>query len=197
MSMALHGAADHRAVEDVHRGEQRRRPVPHMVVRHRSGAALLQWQSGVGFDQAPVSGSHGDLRVKNFRSGSHSTLRSSLRIQGLSPFCMTRLVADAASNSHPVAALLSAAPISRLRRARAQESGTILFFGFWSQAKSRSARLNPPELIGLRKIGGALVLRRPLSRLLPVRSRRSHISRRRSAAFGPRQRSVPSGFGRH
>jgi hypothetical protein len=30
------------------------------------------------------------------------------------PICMTRLVADAASNSHPVAALLSAAPISRL-----------------------------------------------------------------------------------
>jgi hypothetical protein len=25
---------------------------------------------------------------------------------------------------------------------------TILFFGFWSQAKSRSARLDPPELIG-------------------------------------------------
>ena len=41
-----------------------------------------------------------------------------------------------------------------MRRARAQESGTILFFGFWSQAKSRSARLDPPELIGLRKIGG-------------------------------------------
>jgi hypothetical protein len=105
--------------------------------------------------------------------------------------------AGRSTSLHPVAALLSAAPISRLRRARAQESGTILFFGFWSQAKSRSARLDPPELIGLRKIGGALVLRRPLSRLLPVRSRRSHISRRRSAAFGPRQRSVPSGFGRH
>jgi hypothetical protein len=110
---------------------------------------------------------------------------------------MTRLVADAASNSHPVAALSCRPPISRLRRARAQESGTILFFGFWSQAKSRSALLDPPELIGLRKIGGALVLRRPLSRLLPVRFRRSHISRRRSAAFGPRQRPVPSGFGRH
>ena len=31
---------------------------------------------------------------------------------------------------------------------------------------------------------GALMLRQPLSRLLPVRSRRSHISRRRSAALG-------------
>ena len=47
MAMALHGAADHRAVEDVHRGEQRRRPVPHIVVRHGSGAALLQRQSGL------------------------------------------------------------------------------------------------------------------------------------------------------
>lgn len=46
------------------------------------------------------------------------------------PVCMTRPVSDAASNSHPVAALSSAAPISRLRRARAQEGGTILFFGF-------------------------------------------------------------------
>lgn len=52
---------------------------------------------------------------------------------------MTRPVSDAASNSHPVAAL-TAAPISRLRRARAQEGGTILFFGFFkpSQISVRS-----------------------------------------------------------
>ena len=48
MAMALHVAADHRAVEDVHRGEQRRRSVPLVVVCHRSGAALLQRQSGLG-----------------------------------------------------------------------------------------------------------------------------------------------------
>ena len=47
MAMALHVAADHRAVEDVHRGEQRCRPVPHIVVRHGSSAALLQRQSGL------------------------------------------------------------------------------------------------------------------------------------------------------
>ena len=47
MAMALHGAADHRAVEDVHRGEQRRRAVALIVVRHGSGAALLQRQSGL------------------------------------------------------------------------------------------------------------------------------------------------------
>jgi hypothetical protein len=64
---------------------------------------------------------------------------------------MTRPVSDAASNSHPVAAF-SAAPISRLRRARAQEGGTILFFGFLNQAKFRSAHLDPPELVRPRKI---------------------------------------------
>src|ERR1022692_838315 len=111
---------------------------------------------------------------------------------------MTRPVSDAASNSHPVAAL-SAAPISRLRRARAQEGGTILFFGFLSQAKFRSAHLDPPELIRPRKIekGKAFVFRRPLSRLLPAQPRRSHISRSRSAAFAPRQRSALSELGHH
>jgi transposase len=54
--------------------------------------------------------------------------------------------------THIRSPLLSAAPISRLRRARAQEGGTILFFGFLSQAKSRSAHLDPPGLIRLRKI---------------------------------------------
>ena len=48
MTMALHVAADHRAVEDVHRGEQRRRAVALVVVRHGPGAALLQRQSGLG-----------------------------------------------------------------------------------------------------------------------------------------------------
>jgi hypothetical protein len=48
MAMALHVAADHRAVEDIHRGEQRRRAVPLIVVRHGSGATLLQRQSGLG-----------------------------------------------------------------------------------------------------------------------------------------------------
>ena len=48
MAMALHIAADHRAVQDVEGGEQRRRAVPLIVVGHGSGAALLQWQSGLG-----------------------------------------------------------------------------------------------------------------------------------------------------
>ena len=54
--------------------------------------------------------------------------------------------------THIRSPFLSAAPISRLRRARAQEGGTILFFGFLSQAEFRSAHLDPPELIRPQKI---------------------------------------------
>src|SRR5258706_7555339 len=94
--------------------------------------------------------------------------------------------------THIRSPLSSAAPISRLRRARAQEGGTILFFGFLSQAKFRSAHLDPPELIRPRKIekGEAFVFRRPLSRLLPAQSRRSHNFRKRSTTFSPKPRSA-------
>jgi hypothetical protein len=47
MPMARHVAADHRAVENVERGEQRRRPVPFVVTVHRTGASLLQRPGGV------------------------------------------------------------------------------------------------------------------------------------------------------
>src|SRR5271156_4165492 len=48
MAMALHVAADDGSVEHVHGCEQRRRAVPLVVVRHGSGATLLQGQSGLG-----------------------------------------------------------------------------------------------------------------------------------------------------
>src|SRR5271156_444372 len=48
VSMALHVAADHRAVEDIHSGEQRRRAMPDVVVRHGSGPALLERQTRLG-----------------------------------------------------------------------------------------------------------------------------------------------------
>jgi len=48
MAMALHVAADHRAVEHVERREQRRRAVSLIVVRHAPGAAFLQRQTGLG-----------------------------------------------------------------------------------------------------------------------------------------------------
>ena len=48
MAVALHVAADDRAVEHVERGEQRRRAVPLVVVGHGAGAALLHRQAGLG-----------------------------------------------------------------------------------------------------------------------------------------------------
>ena len=78
--------------------------------------------------------SHGDLWVKMFGSRFHGKSPVVARYPRSEPVCMTRPVSDAASNSHPVAAL-SAAPISRLRRARTQEGGTILFFGFFKPSK--------------------------------------------------------------
>ena len=45
--VALHALPDHRAVEHVHGGEQRRRAVADVVVRHRAGPALLHRQAGL------------------------------------------------------------------------------------------------------------------------------------------------------
>ena len=46
MPVPLHIAADHRAIEHVERGEQRRRAVALVVVRQRGPSAALQRQSG-------------------------------------------------------------------------------------------------------------------------------------------------------
>lgn len=46
MAMPLHVATNHRAVEHIERGEQRRRAVSLVVVRHGPGA-FLQRQSGL------------------------------------------------------------------------------------------------------------------------------------------------------
>ena len=48
VSMALHVAADHGSIEDVHRRKQSRRPVPLVVVGHGSGAAFFDRQAGLG-----------------------------------------------------------------------------------------------------------------------------------------------------
>ncbi len=48
MAVALHVAADDRSVENIERGEQRRRAVPLVVMRHGSGAALRQRKAGLG-----------------------------------------------------------------------------------------------------------------------------------------------------
>src|SRR3954468_6067304 len=46
--VALHAAADDSAVEDVEGGEQRRRAVALVVMRHGASAALLHGQAGLG-----------------------------------------------------------------------------------------------------------------------------------------------------
>ena len=48
MAVALHAAADHRAVEHVERGEQGGRAVALVIVGHGSGAALLHRQARLG-----------------------------------------------------------------------------------------------------------------------------------------------------
>ena len=54
----------------------------------------------------PGSGSHGDLWVKMFESGFHGKSPVAALDPRSEPVCMTRPVSDAASNSHPVAALI-------------------------------------------------------------------------------------------
>ena len=56
MPVALHVAADDGAVEDVESGEQRGRTVAFVVVGHRSGAARLHRQTGLGPDIASAVG---------------------------------------------------------------------------------------------------------------------------------------------
>src|SRR4029077_9198397 len=48
VSVASHTLADDATLQHVERGEQRRRAVPLVIVRHRPAAALLHWQSGLG-----------------------------------------------------------------------------------------------------------------------------------------------------
>ena len=93
--------------------EQRGGAVTFVVVRHRPGAA--------GFIGNPgwVRSSAWDLAHMGIR-GSRSRILISWEspvvasYPGFEPVCMIGPVSDAASNSHPVAALSSAAPISRL-----------------------------------------------------------------------------------
>src|SRR4029077_18727258 len=54
---ALHALADDLALEDIKRGEQRRRAMTLVVVRHGAGASLSSSAGPVGCDRAPESGS--------------------------------------------------------------------------------------------------------------------------------------------
>ena len=105
MAMALHALADDGAVEHVERREQRRGAVTLVVMRHRPGSGPSSSAAPAGCGPGPGFGSHGDLRVKMFRSRLHRKFPFVARYPRSEPVCMTRPVSDAASNSHPVAAL--------------------------------------------------------------------------------------------
>ena len=47
MAVALHVLADHRAIEDIERGKQRRRAMALVVVGQRGAASLLHRQAGL------------------------------------------------------------------------------------------------------------------------------------------------------
>jgi hypothetical protein len=72
-----------------------------------------------------VNDSHGDSRVKGFVLGSHRHFSTFFGIRGLSPFNLTRLVSEH-DQTHIRSPFTTAAPISRLRRAKAQGDETIL-----------------------------------------------------------------------
>jgi hypothetical protein len=48
MTMALHVTSNDRAVENVQRGDQGRRAVALVIVRHGAEADFLQWQARLG-----------------------------------------------------------------------------------------------------------------------------------------------------
>jgi hypothetical protein len=68
------------------------------------------------------------------------------------PTRMTRPVSDAGSNSHPVAALVGCTNIP-LASGKGSGGRNHSFLRLRSQARSRSAHLDPPEPIKLWKIG--------------------------------------------
>jgi hypothetical protein len=72
-----------------------------------------------------VNDSHGVSRVKWFVLESHRHFSTFFGIRGLSPFNLTRLVSEH-DQTHIRSPFTTAAPISRLRRARAQGDETIL-----------------------------------------------------------------------
>ena len=74
-----------------------------------------------------------------------------LQIRGLSPFCDPRPFPVHVSSSHTVA-VRTAAPISRLRRARAQEGETNLCIGCSGHVAVTVARLDLPRLIRSRSM---------------------------------------------
>jgi hypothetical protein len=105
VAMALHVAADDGAIEDVEGCEQRGGAVTFVVVCHRPGAARLYRQSRLGAVER-LDLAH--MGIRGSRSTSLISWESPVAVSypGFEPVCMIRPVSGAASNSHPVAALV-------------------------------------------------------------------------------------------
>jgi hypothetical protein len=86
MPVTLHVPPDHGSVEHVHRGEQGRRAMALVVVGHGPGAALLHRQAGLSAIEGLDLAHMGTCGSRISDQVLIVTLRSSLRIQGLSPF---------------------------------------------------------------------------------------------------------------
>lgn len=90
--------------------------------------------------------------MRNCRQGDIFAFRPLLRHPRSEPDCKTRLVAKP-DPTYIRSLFETAAPTSRLRRARAQEDKTILAYGHFRAIHiPGSSHLDPPGLIGSRKI---------------------------------------------
>ena len=99
----------------------------------------------------PTSRSHGELWVKSLFIRACVKLRGQFRYPRSEPDCMTRPVSEH-DQPHIRSPLETAAPTSRLRRAGAQGSETILSIGISGHGFHRFVHPDPPELIRSWKI---------------------------------------------
>ena len=132
MPMALHVAADHGSVEDIHGGEQRRRAVPLVIMGHRSGAAFLHRQPGLraverlnlalfidGQDdrvcrRIDIQTDHVAQLVDEFGIPGELELANAMRLQPVgAPDALDRTDTDARGHSHR-----RARPVRRFSRRR-------------------------------------------------------------------------------
>lgn len=169
----------------------------------RSSAWIWLWRDNLDETSltlfvAAQSGSHGDLWVKMFDSGCHGKSPVVASYPRSEPVCVTRPVSDAASNSHPSPLHIGRTniPLASGKGSGARDHSLLRLFKP-SQISVRSPGSAGADQAPEDERGEASVFTRPLSRLLPAQPRRSHISRRRSAAFAPRQRSALCGLGHH
>ena len=106
MRVSLHAAAEDDAVEDIEGGKQGGRAVPLVVVGHGAALAGLERQTGLGSIER-LNLAH--MGICESRFSVQDVIDKSPVVTSYprsEPVCMTRPVCEAASNSHPVAAIV-------------------------------------------------------------------------------------------